>query len=69
MVFSFVGMKNQEIAVSNRSGIDVTLENETIGLDEVVAIGYGVITSYSIHYTKLYEGVNLHMPKSPETNQ
>ncbi|WP_346863368.1 TonB-dependent receptor [uncultured Draconibacterium sp.] len=41
LVFSFVGMKTQEIAVSTRTTIDVVLESETIGLDEVVAIGYG----------------------------
>lgn len=40
--FSFVGMKLQEIAVGSKTSINVTLEDETIGLDEVVAIGYGV---------------------------
>ncbi len=41
LVFSFVGMKNQEVEVAGKTTIDVQLENETIGLDEVVAIGYG----------------------------
>ena len=41
LVFSFIGMKTQEIAISNRLKIDVTLENETIGLDEIVSVGYG----------------------------
>ena len=40
LVFSFVGMKTQEIAIGSKSTIDVTLSEETIGLDEVVAIGY-----------------------------
>ena len=39
--FSFVGMRMQEINVAGRSVIDVVLEQETIGLDEVVAVGYG----------------------------
>ena len=39
--FSFVGMKTQEIAVGGKSMIDMTLTEESIGLDEVVAIGYG----------------------------
>ena len=43
LVFSFVGMKNQEIAVSARTLIDITLDEETIGIDEVVAIGYGTV--------------------------
>ncbi|MEI6276949.1 MAG: TonB-dependent receptor [Prolixibacteraceae bacterium] len=40
--FSFVGMKTQEIAVGNKISINITLEEETVGIDEVVAIGYGV---------------------------
>lgn len=40
--FSFVGMKSQEVSVSGKTAINVTLEDETIGLDEVVAVGYGV---------------------------
>jgi iron complex outermembrane receptor protein len=43
LVFSFVGMKTMEVDVANRSIINVTMEEETIGLDEVVAIGYGVV--------------------------
>lgn len=39
--FSFVGMKSQEIAVNNQSTINVSLTEATIGLEEVVAIGYG----------------------------
>lgn len=40
--FSFVGMRSQEIPVSGKNVIDIVLEEETIGLNEVVAIGYGV---------------------------
>ncbi len=43
LVFTFVGMKMQEILVSKRTVINVTLQEETIGLDEVVAIGYGSV--------------------------
>ncbi len=39
--FSFVGMKPQSIAVGNKTVINVTLEEESIGLEEVVAVGYG----------------------------
>ena len=41
LVFSFVGMKTQEINLDGRTTLKVTLEEEAIGLDEVVAIGYG----------------------------
>ena len=39
--FSFVGMKTQEITVGSKTTIDVILEDESIGLEEVVAVGYG----------------------------
>ncbi|MGD9557250.1 MAG: carboxypeptidase-like regulatory domain-containing protein, partial [Mangrovibacterium sp.] len=41
LVFSFIGMRLQEIAVGNNSVIDVTMQEETIGIEEVVAVGYG----------------------------
>ncbi len=41
LVFSFVGMKSQEIAVSGKTSINVVMQEETVGIEEVVAIGYG----------------------------
>ena len=41
LVFSFVGMKNQEVSVSGKTTINVTMTEETIGIDEIVAVGYG----------------------------
>ncbi len=40
--FSFVGMRSQEIAVGGKTTINVSLADETIGIEEVVAVGYGV---------------------------
>ncbi len=42
LVFSFVGMKTQEVVSAGQSQMNVRLEEETIGIDEVVAVGYGV---------------------------
>ncbi len=39
--FSFIGMQTQEVPVRGRSTITVIMQQETIGLEEVVAIGYG----------------------------
>jgi len=39
--FSFVGMKTQSVDVAGKKVINVTMEEEAVGLDEVVAIGYG----------------------------
>ncbi len=41
LAFSFVGMRTQEIIVTNERNINVTLNADVIGIDEVVAIGYG----------------------------
>ena len=41
MQFSFVGMKSQEVVVGSNTTINIILQEESIGIDEVVAIGYG----------------------------
>ncbi|HPE75349.1 MAG TPA: TonB-dependent receptor, partial [Draconibacterium sp.] len=41
LLFSFVGFEPQEISVGNQTAFNVTLVPSSIGLDEVVAIGYG----------------------------
>ncbi|MGD9930807.1 MAG: TonB-dependent receptor [Mangrovibacterium sp.] len=48
LLISFVGMKAQEIPVAGKREISVTLTEETIGLEEVVAIGYGTQTKVTI---------------------
>jgi len=42
LTFTFVGMKSQEVKVENQTQINITLQADVIGLEEVVAIGYGV---------------------------
>ncbi|MEZ5104967.1 MAG: TonB-dependent receptor [Draconibacterium sp.] len=46
--YSFVGMKDQEIEVGDQSSINVVLQQDSIGLDEVVAIGYGTMKKSDI---------------------
>lgn len=41
LVFSFIGLKTQEINLAGRTTINVVMEPSTIGLDEVIAVGYG----------------------------
>ncbi|MFY9152279.1 MAG: SusC/RagA family TonB-linked outer membrane protein [Prolixibacteraceae bacterium] len=42
LVFSFVGLETQEIAVGDKSVFEITMKESSIGIEEVVAIGYGV---------------------------
>jgi TonB-linked SusC/RagA family outer membrane protein len=41
LMFSFVGMRSQELPIGGQSVITVSMLEEAIGIDEVVAIGYG----------------------------
>ena len=41
LVFSFVGLTTKEIVIGEQTVINVTLEESTIGLEEVVAVAYG----------------------------
>jgi TonB-linked SusC/RagA family outer membrane protein len=43
LVFSFVGYVSQELAISNRSVINVQLQPDTKSLNEVVVVGYGQV--------------------------
>ncbi|MGV8092582.1 MAG: TonB-dependent receptor [Mangrovibacterium sp.] len=42
LVFSFVGMRTLEIPVDRKTSVNIVLQEETVGLEEVVAVGYGV---------------------------
>ncbi len=48
LVFSFVGMKTQEVIIGSRTTIDITLASEAIGLNEVVAVGYGTMKKVNL---------------------
>ncbi len=41
--FSFVGMKTMEVPLEGKTSITVTMDEEVVGMDEVVAIGYGTM--------------------------
>ncbi|WP_158870846.1 TonB-dependent receptor [Maribellus comscasis] len=43
LIFSFVGMRTQEITVDGQSSIDITMVADAIGIEEVVAVGYGTL--------------------------
>ena len=43
IVFSFIGMKSQEILITGKTIINVVMVEAVIGLEEVVAIGYGTM--------------------------
>ncbi len=55
LVFSFVGMETQEVAVGSQTRIDIVMSETFANLDEVVVVGYGV------QKKKLTTGANLNI--------
>ena len=39
--FSFVGLRTEDVAIGTKTMINVVLSEETVGIEEVVAVGYG----------------------------
>jgi len=48
LVFSFIGMKTQEIQIGGKTSLNVVLEEMTVSLEEVVAVGYGTQKKASV---------------------
>jgi len=48
LAFSFVGMTTQEIAVDGKTTINVVMKEASIGIDEVVAVGYGTMKKSNV---------------------
>jgi iron complex outermembrane receptor protein len=68
IVFSFIGMTTQEMAYTGQSTMNVTLQEEAINIDEVVAVGYGVqrksdLTGASTRLTD--QNMNMSVSTSP----
>jgi TonB-linked SusC/RagA family outer membrane protein len=40
LVFSFIGMRSQELVVDGQTTIDVKMLDDVVGLDEVISVGY-----------------------------
>jgi TonB-linked SusC/RagA family outer membrane protein len=46
--YMFVGMKTQEMATGNKTIINIVLEEENIGIEEVIVVGYGTVKKSDI---------------------
>ena len=44
LVFTFIGMENQEVEIGTSSVIDVVMTTDAVRMDEVVVVGYGTST-------------------------
>ena len=43
LIFSFIGMKSQEVNITNKATLSIVMEEAAIALEEVVAIGYATV--------------------------
>lgn len=67
LVFSFIGMKTQEVPVAGKTTLTITMEEETVGIDEVVVVGYGV--QKKLHLTGSVSQVTAkELVKTPASN-
>lgn len=41
--FSYVGFKDQKVSVAGKNSVSITLQEDAMGLDEVVVVGYGTM--------------------------
>nr|WP_321452664.1 TonB-dependent receptor [uncultured Carboxylicivirga sp.] len=41
LIYSFIGMETSEIEVGGQSQINITMEDSSFGMDEVIVVGYG----------------------------
>lgn len=71
LVFSFVGMRTQEVSIAGKANIDMTMTEETIGLEEIVAVGYGTMKKSDLtgsivraDLSKLQESPNISIGQS-----
>lgn len=67
LVFTYIGMTTQEFSIAGKTSIDVILEDASVGLSEVVVIGYG--TSKKADLTGAIVSADLkQFRESPNTN-
>lgn len=68
LVFTMVGFEAKEVAVANKSSIDVILQSSTKAMDEVVVVGYGTVKKgditgavVSLKASELTSGANVNV--------
>lgn len=66
LVFSFIGMKKQEVLIGEQSVINVVMNSESSNLEEVVVVGYG--TQKKTSMVSSIASVDITKIKGPSSN-
>lgn len=67
LIFSYVGMQTQELPVEGRNEINVELNTDVIGIEEVVAVGYGTMRKVDLTGSVVRADIET-FSESPNTN-
>jgi Ca-activated chloride channel homolog len=62
LVFSYIGYLNEEVKLAGRTTINIQMEADIVGLDEIVVVGYGIETKSDM--TGSVSSINLGSPSS-----
>ena len=61
LVFSYVGMKSQEIALKGKTKVDIVMEDDAQALEEVVVIGYGTVQKKDLTGSVRLQQLKVHL--------
>ena len=56
LVFSYLGMKDQTVAIGNRTRFDIVLESDAEVMDDVVVVGYATPVELDLFISYLSDG-------------
>jgi len=62
LVFSFVGMVEQEVVVGDQTSIRISMQTDAIGLEEVIVVGYG--TQKKVNVSGAVDAINTEVLES-----
>jgi TonB-linked SusC/RagA family outer membrane protein len=67
LIFSFIGMKTQEVTIGDQSTVNITMADDVVGVDEVIVVGYGVQKKLTATGS-VVSAKGSELMKSPSTN-
>lgn len=67
LAFSFIGFETLTVDINDRTEINIEMTSSTIGIDEVVAVGYGTVSKKNLT-TSIAKVNTSEIPKSANSN-
>ncbi|MGQ1889183.1 TonB-dependent receptor [Thermophagus sp. OGC60D27] len=67
LVFSFIGMQTQEVEIGDNLRLDIVMQEDVVGLEEVVVVGYGTMKKSDLTGAVISANID-DLKESPNTN-